>query len=354
MTSFFKTTNKNTISSMSQMWPYKNKCETGTQGVCKDSFTHGTSKYVHHLTSGCPTEVHKLCMEELVDYDNNDYVAVVMKPDKNEHPLVFWRRVKVEINTQMNLYKKTDPHLTPNIPAIVIVNGNIPSIIVSFDTLDTIRPPNYAVLIMERIQKADVAFDIDNFTTRLVDLGIFWWDFKPENTGYLRKDGDTNQVMIDCDNDFIYFFNDGDKKNEKLKQSCKIFMMLEYSIFHGMGKQLPYTLPDILAAIEYIDTFEDGIISGKDKLKDNGQTPINTLRFYMSFYMNYYTEPTKPTKPNKPSENPLTYLLRTIPLYFQFKKEGGYRKRRRTTRKRYRRRSKTKKATEGSLRSRSS
>jgi hypothetical protein len=352
MTSFIK--NKNTFRSMSQMFRYTNKCTEGTQGVCKDSFTHGTSKYVHHLTSGCPTEVHKLCMEELVDYDNNDYVAVVMKPDKREPPPVFWRRVQVEINTQMDLYNKTEPHLTPNIPAIVIVNDNTPSIIMneSFNTLDKITPPNYAVLIMERIQikKTDVAFDIDNFTTRLVDLGIFWWDFKPENTGYLLKDGDTNQVMIDCDNDFIYFFNDGDKKNKELKKNCKIFMMLEYSIFLGKDTQLPYTLTEILYAINYIYIFENYIIALKNKSKNDELTPINTLRFYMSFYINHYT------KQNiyKPPEEPLRYLSRIIPLYFQLEKEGGYRKRRRTTRKRYRRRSKTKKAFVGSLHSRSS
>ena len=316
------------------------KCKSEQQGLCNNFFADGAFKTVHNLTNTTEQcEIHELCMKELSEY-GSDYVAAIMRPEPYEPLSLFWGRTQSEIKTQMDLYTKTDPHLTPNIPAIVIVNGNRPSIIMkeSFVKLNIISPPNYVVLIMQRIIPPDINFDIDVFTSRIISAGLFWWDCKTTNSGFLTANG--NQVAIDCDNDFIYFFDENDKKDKGLERACKIFMMLEYSMFRGIGQPLPYTLDVILVAIELISKFENKIIKQKYKPKTDRQTPINTLRFYLQYFTNL-------------AELNSIDLLNRIPLYFNLKKEGGYRKRRRTTRKRYRRRAKTKMANVGSLRSRS-
>ena len=324
---------------------YTNKCQPKQQGICKTHFAKGTFKTAHKLTSECPKDVHELCMAELSGYSSGEYVAVVIKPDLEDDETVneMWTRIQTEINIQMELYENTDPdYLTPNIPAIVIVNDNIPRIIMkeSFGTLKTTTPPNYVVMIMEKIHDADVNFDIDDFTTRLINAGVFWWDCKPGNVGYLLK----SQVMIDCDEDFIYFLNEDERKDEVIKRSCKIFMMLEYCSFSEIYypneykiiyERLRQYLPELKNAIDRILVLERKIIRLKKRDNRNSQNPMNTLWFYLNHL------------------HPNIHNVHQISRYFSNKITGGYRKRTRTKRLCHRRRSKTKKATVGSLRSRS-
>jgi hypothetical protein len=328
----------------------KNKCQPKQQGICKRHFAKGTFKTAHKLTSECPEDIHELCMAELQGYSSDEYVAVVIKPDleDDETDIEMWTRIQIEINIQMELYEKTAPnYLTPNIPAIVIVNDNTPRIIMkeSFGTLNTIPIPNYVVMIMEKIQDADVNFDIDEFTTRLINAGVFWWDCKPGNVGYALKNGIKTQILIDCDEDFIYFLDKNEQEDEALKRACKIFMMLEYCSFAEIypedKKNILYTrlksyLPELQNAINRILALEQKIIKLKKRTGNNAQNPINTLMFYFKYF------------------HPNTKYISQIAPYFSRLKLGGYSKRTRTKRLRYRRHSKTKKATEGSLRSRTS
>ncbi len=285
------------------------KCKANELGICDDSFDKGTYKSAHYLTDQCPDDVHKLCMEELSGFKDGKYVALMRSPirEDNETPKIMWERIIDEIKQQLKIYEMSFPKpLTPDIPAVVVVSNGEPELISKsvFEVINRNEPPEnleYVVIIMQRIQPPRVNFNLSLFVDRMLELGIFWWDCKPSNTGCLE---DNSEVMIDCDTSFMYILNEDQKRDANTILSCKIFMMLMYVInqlyvtisnnvdelamFNHLRKQVIdiVSSPTLLAnSITLISNLQLNFIA---RGRQHGpQDPIQTFVYYIMFFDNY-------------------------------------------------------------------